>query len=141
MNIVKGVGLLLFDPQGKIFILRELQSKPHYNKVAGMLSPPLETVEQGETNPLALKRLVYEEIGVSIQYSPKFFKEILIKLSKKYSVKLYMYTGNVKKQFIGKPNDTDIEYYGWMKPNEILNLKPNEKRIEVDTIIQLYLNS
>ena len=141
MKIVYGVGLLLFEPTGKLLVLRELESKPYYNKKAGMLSPPLETIEKGETNRQAVQRLIYEEIGGSVEEKPCFFESFLIKLSKEFSVRLHVYRCNTQKEFVAYPNDTDIEYYGWMHPYEILELATQKRRREVEPILLSYLHN
>ena len=145
MKIVHGVGLLLFEPTGKMLLLTELISKPHYNKFAGMVTPPLETIEDGETRDKALERLIPEEIGEDEDGEPikivsAFFKEFLIKLSDTHSVQLYVYTGTVEEAFVAHPNDTDIAYFGWMHPRELLQLDVDKRRREVEPILRSYLD-
>lgn len=138
MNIVRGVGLILFEPTGKILLLRELKSKPRNGKYSGMLSVPLETMEERETKESALNRLIYEEIGTEITTSPVFFKEFFIELSDNQSVQLFIFKGTVDREFVARPNDTDVEYYGWMSPQDILQLDLQSRRQEVALILAEY---
>jgi 8-oxo-dGTP pyrophosphatase MutT (NUDIX family) len=144
MKIICGVGLLLREPAGKVLILRELQSKPHYGKYAGMLTLPFETIEDGETTYDALRRLIHEEIGVEIveiAVDLVSFKEFFIELSGDYSAQLFVFTGTVTQQFIACPNDTDVEYYDWMSPQDILRLDPRHRRQEVVPIFDAIVNA
>lgn len=138
MNIVRGVGIVLFGPTGRVLVLRELKSKPHNGKHAGMLSIPFETIEDGETKESALGRLIYEEIGVKITAPPVFFREFFIELSDNQCVQLFVFNGNVDREFVARPNDTDVEHYGWMSPQDILQLDSQNRRQEVALILAEY---
>jgi 8-oxo-dGTP pyrophosphatase MutT (NUDIX family) len=135
MQIISGVGLILFEPKGKTLVLRELKSKPHYGKYAGMLSIPLETIEDGETKESALKRLMHEEIGEEIgkkiAVEVTFLNEFFIELSATHSVRLFIFTGIAGHEFVARPNDTDVEYYGWMSLRDIMQLNPKSLRQEI----------
>ena len=139
MEVVSGVGLVLFDLIGRILLLKELKSKIHYCKVAGMLSVPIETIEEGESNDQALRRLIVEEIGVPIEAKPTFFKELMIKLNGTFTERLYVYTGMCEESFVARPTDTDIVYFGWMFPRQIMNLPLGQKRVEIEPILRSYL--
>lgn len=139
MKIVSAVGLLLFDFSGKMLLLKELQSKIHYCKLAGMLSFPIETIENGETNDQALARLVIEEVGVPIPATLSFFEEFLIRLNGTFTERLYVYSGVCKKSFIAHPTDTDIEFYGWMLPRKMLELSRDQIRVEMEPVLWHYL--
>lgn len=61
---VTGVGALIVCPgwmDRGFLTIKELNSKRSTNKLAGMRSLPMETVEAGETHNLALKRMFFEE--------------------------------------------------------------------------------
>jgi hypothetical protein len=139
MKIVSGVGLMLFDFSGKMLLLKELQSKVHYCKLAGMLSFPIETIEDGETSDQALERLIVEEVGVPIPATLSFFEDFLIRLNGTFTEKLYVYSGVCAKSFIARPTDTDIEYYGWMLPRKILELPRGQIRVEMEPVLWRYL--
>ena len=89
--IIYGVGLLLFTPSGKIFVLRELVSKPKINKEAGMISIPFETTIKGESHLDTLQRLIHEEIGEELKLKPIFFEKFLIEASKTHSIDIFVY--------------------------------------------------
>lgn len=59
---IRGVALIVSNPHREILIVKELQTKPHYGKYAGMFSPPMETSHDGERDSSALGRLVAEEL-------------------------------------------------------------------------------
>jgi len=136
VNIIKGVGLLLFEPQGKLLVLRELQDKPHIKKEAGMLSFPLETTEGNETFEETLWRLVSQEIGVALAMHAeeigrfKFFYDTC-------TVHACMFAAHVQQTFIARPTDTDIIYHGWMHPTDLLEVV--HKRVEVAPILRSHL--
>src|SRR5680860_551748 len=134
MKIVSSVGLLLFDPNGRILLLRELESKLHYGKVAGMLSVPIETVEVGEVANQTLQRLLHEEIGVPINGRLSYYRRLYIKLNDAYTEMVFLYTGVCASGLVAVPTDTDIEYFGWMSPQDILSLPTGQIRIEVEPI-------
>ncbi len=136
-RIIQGVGLLLIEPNGKLLVLKELQNKPHIRKEAGMLSFPLETIKEGELFEDTLLRLVTEEIGIPIE-----LKEVqkIGTFDFKHDTceaRVYMFIAHVNKAFVAKPTDTDIDFHGWMDPNELLNIK--HKRVEVQPILNSYL--
>lgn len=58
----RGVALFIRNPSGDILILRELETKPHLGKYAGMYSIPMETSRPGEPEPMALARMIAEEL-------------------------------------------------------------------------------
>ena len=138
--IIYGVGLLLFAPSGKIFVLRELVSKPQINKEAGMISIPFETTIKGESHIDTLQRLIYEEIGEELNSKPVFFKKFLIKASQTHSIEIFVYTASTTNEFIAHPHDNDIIHYGWLTPRELLNIKTERVRQEVNPILTSYLS-
>lgn len=139
MKLVSSVGLLLFDQSGRILLLRELETKLHYGKVAGMLSVPIETIEQGEKVNQTFRRLLVEEVGVLVDGRFIFFKRFQIKLNDAYTEEMSVFTGICKTSFVPHPKDTDVQYFGWMLPRDILNLSPGQVRLEVKPLLGLYL--
>jgi ADP-ribose pyrophosphatase YjhB (NUDIX family) len=139
MKVVSSVGLLLFDSTGRILILKELEDKPHYRKVAGMLSFPIETVEEGEVADQTFRRLLHEEVGTTFEGEFNFFKEHRIRLNKTYTENMSIYIGVCGIGFEAQPQDTDVQFYGWMFPRRILSLPPKQIRVEVKPVLGLYL--
>lgn len=141
MTIVDGVGLLLIGPDDRIFLLRELRGKAHFGKAAGMVSFPIETIEPNETSFQALGRLIKEEIGVSMLNLPMFFKKFMINLNGIYTEQLFMYQLRCPENFVATPDDDDVEHFGWLLPNQILELGAGRIRLEVRPVIGAYLES
>jgi hypothetical protein len=139
MKIVRSVGLLLLDNLGRILLLKELESKTHYGKVAGMISIPIKTIEEGETSDQALNRLIIEEVGAPICASPAFFEEFTIMLNGTYTERLRVFTGVCTKSFVAHPNNTDIVCLGWIKPRELLSVSPGLRRVEVEPVLWSFL--
>ncbi|MBP7822249.1 MAG: NUDIX hydrolase [Candidatus Moranbacteria bacterium] len=72
---VRGIGLVLYDERGQIFIVAEGIAKPLYDKKVGDLSIPWETMEMGADGKLesiatALERVLTEEVGFEVLISP-----------------------------------------------------------------------
>ena len=61
---VRGVALIVENPEGKILVLQECESKPHLGKYPGMFSIPMETSKPNE--PVEIT-----EISCSARPSPK----------------------------------------------------------------------
>ncbi len=140
MKIVRSVGLILFDSVGRVLLVKELESKIHYGKVAGMITVPIETIKNGENRVQALRRLLKEEIGEQIEGPISFYEEFLIRLNDAFTERLYVYKSACKNSFIAHPNDTDIEHFGWMLPQEIYKFSPGRIRLEVEPIMSSYLS-
>lgn len=140
MKIVSSVGLILFDWAGRLLLLRELESKLHYGKVAGMLSVPIKTVEQGEVSSQTLRRLLIDEIGVPVHGRIDFFNRLYIKLNDAYTESIFVYFGVCKSSFVAQPRDANIEHFGWMLPRDIIDLNHGQTRLEVDKILCVYLS-
>lgn len=136
MKIVSAVGLMLFNFNSELLLLRELEAKVHYCKKAGMLSFPIETIEKGETPNQALDRLIDEEIGMPIMAAPFLYKKFKIKLNGSFTEKLHVFIGVCRSEFVAYPKDIDVEYYGWMLPRDFLNLpklpEPFREQIRVE---------
>jgi len=114
-----GVGLILIaETTGRLLILRELKSKPEIEKEAGMISFPLETVKNGEAKETALQRLIFEEIGIDLQINPTFFGGIFSIVQNAQTVAAYAFC---EKEFKPHPTDNDIEYFGWLLPQELMH--------------------
>lgn len=137
-----GVGLLLFL-DGKLLVIRELQSKPQYHKFTGMLSFPLETYEKGDRNfASTVSRLAQEELGIINgeiilrHIVEKRFQLIPNRedISTVYGVADFK--GQTNHIFI--PQDTDVEIVGWLTPTELL--ESNSIRVEVRPILEHFFS-
>ncbi len=71
--LVEGVGLVLYDGAGRLFIVFEGKSKPLYDKEVGDPSIPWETRERIggclESYEQALQRALDEEVGLEVRVS------------------------------------------------------------------------
>lgn len=136
MTIVHGVAFLLFEPFGHLLVLRELINKPHDAERVNTLSFPMETIESGEAPDQTIIRLIHEEIGVAIARPPIFFKEINVQISDIFFVTEYLFLGTCDKAFVAQPNDSDVEFFGWLTPEELL---AQHVRREVVPILREYM--
>lgn len=59
------VALLLVNPQGQLYCVRELVAKPQIGKEAGHYSFPWETIEPNERPIRTLHRLIMEEVDAT----------------------------------------------------------------------------
>lgn len=114
-----GVALILSNGFGRVFVLKELQSKPRFDKHRGDLSIPMETSLDGEFPEDTLERLLIEEVGMDV---------CLVDVEQ---VGVYDLFGCVDltvfharygngKLFEGVVRD-ELETIGWMAPEELLN--------------------
>ena len=65
---LRGVALIVRNPNNEIVLVEELQTKERYGKYAGMFSPPMETCHDEESDESALIRLVDEELPGLAEY-------------------------------------------------------------------------
>ncbi|MEK7664957.1 MAG: NUDIX domain-containing protein [Patescibacteria group bacterium] len=122
---VRGVALIVQNPEGKILVLQEHESKPHFGKYSGMFSIPMETSKPNESNYSTVVRLIGEELpgldlpidGVLKAYigdyrivSGVWVKLFLIKANNAYLPD----SENSKNKEVGN--------YQWMNPEKALNL-------------------
>lgn len=93
MERVLAVALLIVSPAGRIFCLEELQDKVQYEKYSGMISFPIETIEDGEDREHALERLLREEVGSFLFLSdPDFLGEVDMDFSTGRKSRIFCYS-------------------------------------------------
>lgn len=135
--MIQGVALLLFDNLHRLCIIRELSSRPAYGKTAGQLSPPMETLEEGEVHPIAVYRLIQEEVGpLSMVRDIKFFRTFWDILPESC---IHVYIGRCIKSFGLMPIDNDVQLEGWLKPHVFLRLSREKKRLGAHEIVHAYV--
>lgn len=138
MERILAVALLIVSPGGRIFCLEELRDKPQYEKCAGMISFPIETIEAGEDRESALERLLVEEVGKCLSLSdPDFLGEVDMDFSTGEKSRLFCYVVFSPEEFQGDPSDTDIRFSGWRSPKELCFLKDDSRRQEVIPVLRL----
>lgn len=120
-NIKTGVGLIIKSKKtGRILTLKELKDKPAIEKKSGMISFPLETMKSGERKEETAKRLMIEEIGMLIEGNIIFFGGDFFIVKNARTLAAFIYC---EEEFIPRPTDTDVEFFGWMNLNELMNPK------------------
>ena len=138
-----GVGLLLFL-DGRILTIKELRDKPEIKKEAGMISFPIETLEDEDINPFeTIKRLLWEELGLILNqvrflgFSPNKFNLIPKRedITTLYGVAKFLGSP----EYIFVPKDDDIAIAGWKTPWELLSAEKSKVRIEVHSILNDFL--
>lgn len=91
---VAGVGALVVCPDWLdrgFLTVKELRTKRSTNKLAGMRSIPMETVEEGETHNQALQRMLCEEITPSIYLGSNLDNILLCRSQLSPGIFLYSY--------------------------------------------------
>lgn len=137
---VLAVALLIISPLGRIFCLEELRDKSQYEKRAGMISFPIETMEDGEGRERALERLLVEEVGTSPCLSdPVFFGEVDMEFVTGRESRIFCYAVFSPKEFVGNPIDTDIRFYGWVCFADFFEMEGAGRRKEVIPVLNQFL--
>ena len=137
----RGVALIVSDPLGEVLIVRELESKPHIGKCAGMFSPPMETSHNGEPDCLALARLVDEEL-------PGLANHIKIDSRRRGAYRVVrgvwvsLYVGQSQNSLLPTPDkrSEEIEGHAWVLPKDALMLwlRQGAREMLVDYIENRY---
>jgi 8-oxo-dGTP pyrophosphatase MutT (NUDIX family) len=130
-----GVGLVLVNPDGYVFVLKELQDKPIIEKVAGMLSFPLETVELPETPDETVYRLVREELGDDITIANLSFVGAFHIIRSALTLGYAATCENDLADF--RPQSDDVETVGWLHPQDLLQ---RFIRKETEPILRAFLS-
>lgn len=134
-EIITGVGLILTNPSGQLVVVRERTSKPAVGKVAGMITFPLETVEEGEhPEKGTLPRLLTEEVGaVAGMKRPRLlgFYHVTV------NTVTIAYVARCESVIFSPAAGEEVEACGWMYPLALLTAAL--RRPEVDPILSDYL--
>ena len=121
---IRGVALIVYDPDDNILILQEYESKPHIGKYSGMFSVPMETSEPDELDFHAIVRLVVEELqGFDILITDTLLLRIgSYQIVPDVWVNLYSIetVNNHLPDF--NPKNKEVGNYRWMRPEEALLL-------------------
>jgi hypothetical protein len=143
-KVIVGVGFLMFTLERvpRLFVVKELKGKPTIFKESGMLSFPLETMEEidGGVVENTIWRLIEEEIGTDqtlvkiLGVEQRRFKLIPGRddIETVYGYGLFL--GNPEKEF--SPSDTDIAFAGWWPINRLLQ---QNVRVEVRPILEHFV--
>ena len=114
----RGVALFVRNASGLILILREWGTKPHLGKFAGMYSIPMETSQPGESDPVALQRLVREELpGLEDQVGINPGRVGLYRIVPRVWVSLYAAAMNSSNLPVRKTDE--VGDYAWIEPEYV----------------------
>lgn len=120
---IRGVALILSNPKGSILILQEFVDKPHFGKLAGMFSIPMETSHPGEADIEALRRLHKEELaGLPSPHLPGVHVGAY-RIVPRVWVKLYAATADCSRTSIFSGNRHEVGNHAWLPVSEALKLR------------------
>ena len=140
---IVGVALCVrCTPNGTILFIKELKAKLDLSKKAGSLSVPMETVENYETVPNAVLRLIKEEVGPDFLATLAGFQlyEDPVRATYESGVLFTLHVAwvDVEHEFCARPTDCDIEHHGWYNDMQIEQLQVGGKlRVEVPLVLAL----
>lgn len=123
--LCEGVGaVVLFGDN--VLTLKEKQDKPYANKLAGMRSIPMETLESGESHEQGMHRLHIQEGRPSLNgHGPLgiYLGDILIAPG----VPLHAYLQEaISPDLIPGSEQDEVGDYNWTPVNELLSIKPGD---------------
>ena len=120
---VRGVALIVSNPSRKIMLLQERETKVRLGKHAGMFSPPMETCCKGESDVIAVLRLIEEELPrfpghIEVEQNPRGVYQVVS------SVWASLYVGYTESSSLPIPVEGPVEVGGhlWIPPHEALML-------------------
>ncbi|TSC75324.1 MAG: hypothetical protein G01um101430_531 [Parcubacteria group bacterium Gr01-1014_30] len=117
----RGVALIVRNQIGLILVLRELETKPEIGKHAGMFSIPMETVEPGEHDVQAIKRLIEEELpGLISKIKVVQTRFGLYRVGHRTWATLY--TATASDDSLPDPQAVGVAGHQWVSPPEALAL-------------------
>ncbi len=122
---IRGVALIVQNPQGKILVLQEFKAKPHFGKYFGMFSIPMETSNHNESDYSAILRLVDEELPGLCFPIDEILKARIgnYRIVSHVWVKLYFIKAvNDRLPDFKNSNSEDVGNYQWVEPQTALNL-------------------
>lgn len=118
--LLRGVALIVENPEGEILVLRELKSKPWLGKWAGMYSIPMETIKTSESDKETLQRLRREELGdleVEIESEPRGTYQVV------RIARLKLYVGRTKTKTMPNVNGSkEVDQHQWKAPRTALDM-------------------
>lgn len=109
----EGVGLIVFNPNRHILTQKEFRESSRVGRQPGMRGFALETMKPGETVPIALIRMLGEELpGISVKWPPELIGEYPI--FGKISADIYLTTtSSLDKLPVQVDEDPEVGDYRW----------------------------
>jgi hypothetical protein len=146
--MLTSVALVLYNREGEIFVVEELNEKLHIGKKYGDLSFPWETRENGEADETVLGRLVEEEIDrtrslvmtppVCLGKYPVHETEATAYMARYVSGPRSLVGSAVRAGEIQVAHDGLSLHWGWVNPRMLLRMR---YRDGVREIVETYLKS
>ncbi len=130
-----GVGLLIVTPDGYFLTIEETRTKRKTGKIAGMRSLLMETLEAGETQGQAIKRLLIDDEEVSAeQFRVLAPEKKICRVQLTPGVWLHAYLIQVPDRFpVRSGTAPDAKNPGWNHINEVLESSPIEHKFRQGT--------
>lgn len=122
---IRGVALIVQNSEGKILILQEYETKPHFGKYCGMLSIPMETSKPDETDYYTIVRLIREELPEFNLLSENVLQSHIgiYRIASHIWVNLYsIRTMNTYLPGLKNPKSKEVGNYQWIDLKEALDL-------------------
>ncbi len=117
--LLRGVALMIVNPEGAILLLQELEAKPDLGKYVGIYSIPMETIEEGEDEQEALARLIAEELGgLPVEVEPEY--RGLYWIAPYARASLYVGRTKTNRLPIGPQKLGEVDGYQWVSPKKAL---------------------
>lgn len=139
MEYVNAVSMVIFDPDCKVFLVKELKENLDYGKIKDALGFPATIVATDEDDDRAITRLIKKEIGWPVQAHPNPVAEHMIQLSQLVIARLVVFLGHSDSVFDARPSDGYIRHYGWMYPSQFFELPSVETRKGAKEVLRAYL--
>lgn len=128
---LSGVGALIVESgnQDRSFlVIQELRSNQRTNKLAGMLSLPMETMEEGENYVQSLRRLFKEEVVVDSYSEEKGIELCICELLPGVVLHAFLFE-TTKEGLIQVGSFVDeVSNVDWIKLEEAMNTPENSLR-------------
>lgn len=136
MRFIKGVGLVLFDQDGRILMFSTSSVETDCGRTTAKLSVPATTTRTGESDLEALVRLIVDEIGNgTVEVPPKSIGVFDHKLSETVTERLSLFIGKCGLGFDVPTKIQDFVFFGWMPPQAIINRPAEQIRPGIEPII------
>lgn len=115
------MALIIQNPEGKILVLQEYETKPHLGKYRGMLSIPMETSRPKEPDLNTITRLLGEEVpGFDLQPEEILQSRIgIYQIVPRVWVTLYW--TKTMRQHLPNQKSSEVGNYQWVDPREVLD--------------------
>lgn len=128
---LSGVGALIVESGNQIrsfLVIQELRSNQRTNKLAGMLSLPMETMEEGENYVQSLRRLFKEEVVIGSCNEEEGRELCICELLP--GVVLHAFLFESTKEDLIQPGSfiDEVSNVDWIRLEEVMNTSENSLR-------------